>query len=81
MVGVAGLEPATLNPQSSDSTTELHPDGFSKRLRRRTNLRLIREQTLPAYPIDVQTSLPPDSAKGPFASHATRSRKADWLIS
>ncbi len=81
MVGVAGLEPATLNPQSSDSTTELHPDGFFMRLRRRMNLRAVREQTLPAYPINVQTSLPSGSANGPCASQATRSRKADWLIS
>ena len=28
MVGVAGLEPATLNPQSSNSASELHPDEF-----------------------------------------------------
>ena len=27
MVGVVGLEPTTLNPQSSGSTAELHPDG------------------------------------------------------
>lgn len=31
MVGVVGFEPTTLNPQSSGSTTELHPDAGSPR--------------------------------------------------
>ena len=46
VVGVVGLEPTTLNPQSSGSTTELHPAGRETTTRRSTEAAVFAPSTI-----------------------------------
>ena len=56
VVGVGGFEPPTLNPQSSGSTTELHPAGREATTRRRTEAAVFGPGPLGVLAQTVQVS-------------------------
>lgn len=74
MVGVVGLEPTTLNPQSSGSTAELHPDAreSNRGIGRRVKGRAAKAEQIPVGTPAIRISSI-DQGQGPPRAGASRS--------